>query len=244
MVSFGRLLWRHENLPYVTIKVFGADLVVHAVMAALETCPKALQTVCVRHVADIFADRMLDGLVRPVDPLVCVGIIRKDLRIQGGTILHKALQGLGVGPFDHSSRHLARSPKPGLSRQQRQSCRRRRVPLSASWWRACSFPCRPYRFHPPLRDRRIWAHHLMSFAQAVQHEPRRFLANAQLAVKLHGRNTLQIGCEKIDANRPNPARKLRSLHDRSDLDRKHRLLRAIVAAMRHAFVGNAYLDVK
>ena len=74
--------------------------------------------------------------------------------------------------------------------------------------------------------------------QTLAHEPRRFLANVQIAMQLHRRHAFQVRHPEVDGDGPLAQGDFRSLHDRTVADGK--VAAAVAAVVRQGLSALSY----
>ena len=210
------------ELVHVAVQVLFAQVVIGAMIAALEHRPERLDPVGVRHSVDIFADRVLDGFVRPGNAAVCGSIIRIDRRSGKRGRKDKTLQGLSGGVGNGPCTDLvgfavlhadngrlaygspARIPEclaPGVAH----------VPALAAHVGLIGF-------HRAAELRQVF--NRPGFTDALEHEPGGFLRYADVPVEFHAGHALETGQVQMDGDAPFLQGHLRPLHDGPGLDRK------------------------
>ena len=78
--------------------------------------------------------------------------------------------------------------------------------------------------------------------EPVRQMPRALLSDAEIAVELHARHTLQAGSEQVGRERPCLVAKVRAFHDGTRLDAE--ALAAVAAAVGHGLVLRAGLNAQ
>ena len=94
------------KLADVPIQVLFAEVVVGAVVTALEKRPEALYPVRVSHPIDVLANRVLDRLMGSGEALIARMVIGVDRGALSSPVYHEALQRLFVGSLDHRRAYL------------------------------------------------------------------------------------------------------------------------------------------
>ena len=227
---------------HVAVQVLRRHLVVDALVAALEQCPKGFDAIGVRLLADIFADRVPHGLVVEGQAGVDLGIVGVDGRALLGVLHDKAFHRRLIDLIDHAGRDLT-----GFAVfRARDGC------LVDCTTTGAEFLPRVLVALKPAKERLVGLDRagkqqrlgLQGFPEPVQHEPSRLLRDAQLPVQAHRGNALDVGQVQVQANRAGAAGHLGVLHDGALADCEHGLLGAVAAAVRHALAPDAALDVE
>ena len=89
--------------------------------------------------------------------------------------------------------------------------------------------------------RKCWLLLIPRLTKSVRQVPRRLLRDAQVSMELDARNSLGVGVEEIDGNRPGLVAKIRAVHHGICLDREE--LVAATTTIWHLGVSGACLDV-
>ena len=198
-----------------------ADLVEGALVSAFQHRPERLDPVGVGHAVDVLADAVLHGFVLERHSLISTVIVGVNRRAFGCMITDETLQCLGICFVNNTGRHhvavtvfhtnhggLADCAAPG-ARQLFALCLAHILALAAEiglidLYRAVKLASSSST-RPCLPD-------------TVQHEPRRRLRNANVALQLHGRNRLEVCQAEVNRNRPLTHRDFRPLHGGARLD--------------------------
>lgn len=229
------------ELGNVAIKVLVRNVMEGAVIPALEQAPQRLDAIRVHVTPDILVRAVIDTLMRPVDAFVRSGFIGVDRRRFLGAIFDKRLQRLGVRAANDCCAHLL-----GLAILHPGDNRLSSCPATNPGF----LPCLPLLVRHVLDlaadgrfvgfnragERLVDAAH-EAFANALHHEPRSRLTDADFAVELHARSALDAGSHHVEGDCPILKPDLAGLHRRSLADGE--VGAAVLAAIRH---GLAALD--
>ena len=81
----------------IAVKMLDAEVVIHAIVAALQHCPERLHPVGVRLPAHILADAVLDGDMSPAQARVRAGLVGVHNGVRSRAPVNKAFKGSRVG---------------------------------------------------------------------------------------------------------------------------------------------------
>ncbi len=179
-----------RELVHVPLEVLFAELVIRAVVSALEHRPEGFDAVRVRLTAHILFDAVLDRLVLAVDADVGLRFVRIDSGICVGVGAHERLERSPVSGFDCFGydvpalalfdRHYRRFAHRAASRIEFLG-----LMLVALFTADIRF----VHFHFPAERSRVG---VPSLADAVKHVPCGLLSHVDVAVQLHGRYALEV----------------------------------------------------
>ena len=209
------------KLPNVPIKMLRADLVERAGVRPLQHRPERLNPVRVSLPADVFGDGVTDRFMLPLDAPVGRSVIGVDRGIFLGVFLDEILQRLGIGLGNDLGADLVRVPVLHADDRRltdRAPARARQfLPLGVAH-------VLPLAAHVGLVDlhRAVKGLFVAIFAprlaDAMQHEPRRALRDANIPMQLHAGDGLEGRDAQVDRDGPLAQRDVRPRHRRAGAD--------------------------
>ena len=234
-----------SKLGDVTLQMFRADLMEGSLMGALQHRPEGFDAIGVRHAVNVLGDRVLDAFMRVGDALVSRCVVGVNHGVRLGILGHKVLQGILVGVLDYAGVDLVRRPvfRANHRRHVHRATPGGFSPLGVRLVFALSAEITFVKLDRTIE--RAFAFPAPGFPNALHHEPRRRLRNADVTLQFHGRNRLERGQAQVNGNRPFPHRDFRRLHGGSRLHREvgpaigapigHILVRGFAGTDRAAF---------
>ena len=203
------------KLGDVALQVLRTHLVERAVVRPLEHGPEALDAVGMRHAVNVFANRMLDRFVVVGDAPISRRFIGVDRGIGGCVIGDEALQRLRVRLLHHLGAHGVGG---AILRAHNRRLASRATTLkrfALALWHVAALAAHVGFVNLDRTIERTVAAFAPCFPNAVQHEPRRRLRNANIPMQLHGRNRLQAGKAQVDRDGPLAQRDIGTSNRRS-----------------------------
>ena len=201
------------KLRNVPLQVLWANFVEGALVSALQHRPEGLDAVGVRHAPDVLGDVVVDFLVVEAGhAAVAASGIRIDLRARRRMVRDETLHGLTVLAL-----YNLRDNSIGLAilrtHHHRLAGRAASESLAALGLRHILLTTANVGFiHFNRTVERSVAFRSPRFPNAMQHEPRRRLRHANVALQLHAGDRLQAGETQIDGDDPLAERYFRPLH--------------------------------